>query len=147
MLAERLGQPHSVGFAMLANFIVAMLRDDGATAREWANRCVPYSRQMGFPEFVGFAEIALGWADIRDGDVEPGLAVLDRGIDAWRATGFETWQTWFGAIRMEALTALGRIDEALAEGARQAARSARNGERLFERDLAAAEDAARAARR
>ena len=50
-----------------------------------------------------------------------------------RGAGFETWRTWFGALRMEALTALGRIDEALAESARQAARSARNGERLFER--------------
>ncbi len=145
-LAERLGQPHSVAFAMLANFIVAMLRGDVDTAREWANRCVPFSRQMGFPEHVAFAEIALGWAEIRDGDVEAGLAVLDRGIEAWRATGFETWQTWFGALRMEALTALGRIDEALAEGARQAARSARNGERLFERQLDAANASALAAR-
>ncbi len=67
-------------------------------------------------------------------------------IAASRATGFETWQTWFGGLPMEALTALGRIDEALAEGARQAARSARNGERLFERQLDAANAGALAAR-
>ena len=146
-LAERLSQPHSVGFSMLANFIVAMLCDDVETARQWARRCVPYSSQMGFPEFVAFADIALGWAEIRDGNVEAELEQLDRGVEAWQATGFETWQTWFGAIRMKALIALGRIDEALAEGAKQAARSAQNGERLFERQLAEADAAARAARR
>ncbi len=146
-LAEQLGQPHSVGFAMLANFLVAMLRDDVATAREWAAKCVPYSTSRGFPEFVALAEIALGWADIREGKAEKGLEQLDRGIAAWHATGFETWQTWFGALRMEALTRLGRIGEALAEGARQRARAEHNGERLFDLRLAEAEAAAREAKR
>lgn len=92
---------------------------------------------------LAFAQIGLGWTEIRDGNVEAGSPCS---IAASRATGFETWQTWFGGLPMEALTALGRIDEALAEGARQAARSARNGERLFERQLDAANAGALAAR-
>jgi class 3 adenylate cyclase len=146
-LAEGLGQPHSVGFSMMANFIIAMLRDDVATTREWAAKCMAYSTQLGFPEFVAFAEIGLGWADIREGKAEEGLEQLDRGVAAWRATGFECWQTWFGALRMEALTRLGRVDEALVEGARQRARAELNGEQLFARRLAEAEAAAREAKR
>jgi class 3 adenylate cyclase len=130
-LAEALGQPHSRGFSMLANFIVAMLRDDVATAREWATRCRPFCVEMGFPEFVAFADVALGWADIREGSVEPGLQRLEQGIAAWKATGFETWQTWFGAMRAQALVKLGRGDEARAEIAEQSRRAAHNGEQLF----------------
>jgi predicted ATPase len=130
-LAEALGQPHSRGFSMLANFIVAMLRDDVATAREWATRCRPFCAEMGFPEFVAFADVALGWADIREGAVEAGLQRLENGIAAWKATGFETWQTWFGAMRAQALVKLGRSEEARAEIAKQSLRAARNGEQLF----------------
>ena len=69
---------------------------------------------MGFPEFVAFADVALGWADIREGAVEAGLQRLENGIAAWKATGFETWQTWFGALRAQALVKLGRSEEARA---------------------------------
>ena len=86
---------------------------------------------MGFPEFVAFAHIALGWADIHEGRVESGLQRREQGVEEWRLTGFETWQTWFGALRMDALNRLGRFDEALAEYERQRERMARNGERLF----------------
>lgn len=137
-LAEALGQPHSRGFSMLANFIVAMLRDDVATARDWATRCRPFCVEMGFPEFVAFADVAFGWADIQDGAVESGLARLDQGIAAWKATGFETWQTWFGALRAQALVKLGRHDQARAEVAEQERRAEQNGERLFAQYLAAA---------
>jgi len=130
-LAEALNQPHSAGFAMLANFIVAMLNADAPSAREWATRCEPFASQMGFPEFVAFAHIAQGWADVSEGRVESGLERLEQGVEEWRLTGFETWQTWFGALRMDALNRLGRFDEALAEYERQRERMARNGERLF----------------
>ena len=50
-------------------------------------------------------------------------------------------------MRMEALTRLGRLDEALAEGVKQRARAERNGERLFDLRLAQAEMAAREAKR
>ena len=91
---------------------------------------------MGFPEFVAFADVAIGWADIQDGAVESGLVRLDEGIAAWKATGFETWQTWFGALRAQALAKLGRHDEARYEVAEQERRAAQNGERLFARYLA-----------
>jgi class 3 adenylate cyclase len=137
-LAEALGQPHSRGFSMLANFIVAMLRGDPETAREWATQCKPFCAEMGFPEFVAFSDIALGWADVRKGAIETGLRRLEEGIAAWKATGFETWQTWFGALRAEALVKLGRSDEARAEVTEQLSRAALNGEQLFVRYLEAA---------
>lgn len=93
---------------------------------------------MGFSEFVAFADVALGWADIRDGAVEPGLRRLEDGIAAWKATGFETWQTWFGALRAQALVKLGRHDEARAEVAEQSLRASRNGEQWFAGHLASA---------
>lgn len=104
---------------MLANLIVAMLRNDVEGARDWATRCRSFCLEMGFSEFVAFADVALSGADIQDGALERGLARLDEGIAAWKATGFETWQTWFGALRAQALAKLGRHEEAHAEVADQ----------------------------
>ncbi len=130
-LAEDLHQPHSQGFAMLANFVTACWRRDFARARAWAERCIAFSGEQGFPEFVAMATIVLGWAVAWSGDVDEGLRTLDRGIALWSTTGFETWQTWFGTLRAELLLVADRSEDALKEIAAQEARLAINGELQF----------------
>ncbi|CAM5772121.1 adenylate cyclase [Labrys miyagiensis] len=130
-LAERMQQPHSQGFAMLANFVLACLRRDVEHARLYAERCIAFSGEQGFPEFVAMATIVKGWVIARQGDVEEGLPMLDRGIALWRTTGFEAWQSWFGALRAELLVMASRGREALEEIAAQEERIAGNGEQQF----------------
>jgi class 3 adenylate cyclase len=130
-LAARLNQPHSRGFAMLANFIVAAFCRDPGPARSWAEECISFAGQQGFPEFVALALIVRGWAIAEDGDPATGLTVLEQGFALWKATGFENWQSWYGVLRSDLLVALGRVTDAEAEIAEQERRIERNGEDAF----------------
>lgn len=146
LLAEQLNQPHTLGFAMLANFNTAVMRGDVEEALPMAERCIGFSSQFGFPEFIAMGGIARGWA-LAHGQQrwEEGLAEIQAGISGWAQTGFENWQPWFAALEAELLGQLGRQDQALQRIDQQLARIAANGERLFESPLLAERAAALAA--
>lgn len=145
-IAESLTQPHTLGFAMLANFNVALMRGDTAEALMMAERCIEFSSRFGFPEFIAMARIARGWALAHGQDQwEIGLAEVQAGTAGWAQTGFENWQPWFVSLEAELLGRLGRPDQALTCTERQLARIAANGERQFESPLRAERAAALAA--
>jgi len=130
-LAQRLNQPHSLGFSMLANFNIAVMRDEPELARRFADQCVAFSTQFGFPEFIGMGRIVRGWATARQGQPEQGLADLEEGVRLWQSTGFENWQTWFACLKAEILAQLGRHGQAVREIDQQLERIQRNQERQF----------------
>lgn len=145
-LAEGLNQPHTMGFAMLANFNTAVMRGDVAEALPMAERCIEFSSQFGFPEFIAMARFARGWARAHgEGRWEEGLVDVQAGLDGWAQTGFENWQPWFTALEAEILGKLGRQTLALERLEIQRKRIAANGERQFESLLLAEKGAALAA--
>lgn len=145
-LAEGLNQPHTMGFAMLANFNTAVMRGDAAEALPMAERCIGFASQFGFPEFIAMARIARGWA-LAHGQQRwaEGLAEVQAGMAGWAQTGFENWQAWFTVLEAEILGRLGRPGEALAHIDHQLARIQAHGERQFESVLLAERGAALAA--
>ncbi len=138
-LAQRLNQPHSLGFSMLANFNIACMRGDAAEAQQLAEQCVEFASQYGFPEFIGMARIVRGWAVARQGQSAAGLQDMDAGIALWKRTGFENWQTWFAVLRIDVLLQLAleghatqsNLHDALQEANAQLERMAANGENQF----------------
>jgi len=145
-LAEGLNQPHTMGFAMLANFNTAVMRGDFAEALPMAERCIEFSSQFGFPEFIAMARFARGWAMAHGQQRwDEGLAEVRAGIAGWAQTGFENWQPWFVALEAEILGRLGGQDEARQHIERQLERISTNGERQFESLLLAEHAAALAA--
>lgn len=133
LLAEGLSQPHTMGFAMLANFNTAVMRGDIDEALPMAERCIALSSQFGFPEFIAMARIARGWAWAHGQHRwDEGLAEVQAGIAGWAQTGFENWQPWFVALEAEILGQMGRQALALQHIEQQLARIAANGERQFE---------------
>lgn len=134
-LARRLLQPHTMGFALLANFIVAVLCSEIAIAREYAEECLVFSSTHGFPEFVAMAQITRGWCRSQHAasgtEVEAGLSEMETGMQAWQATGFENWQSWFVSLKAGVLAKQGRSREALTEIDGQLRRIAGNGEMQF----------------
>jgi len=141
-LAEGLNQPHTMGFAMLANFNTAVMRGDFDSALPMAERCIEFASQFGFPEFIAMARFARGWA-LAHGQQrwEEGLAEVRAGIAGWEQTGFENWQPWFVALEAEILGRLGQQEVALQHIEQQFERIRTNGERQFE-SLLLAEHAA-----
>jgi predicted ATPase/class 3 adenylate cyclase len=139
-LAQRLNQPHTLGFSLMANLMIACMRDEPAVAQQFAQQCVDFSSQYGFPEFIGFARIVRGWATARQGHPAEGLEDLDAGLALWKMTGFENWQTWFAVLKVDVLLMLGRTAQALDDIDEQLARMQRNSENQF-RSLLIAEKA------
>lgn len=132
-LAETLNQPHTVGFSMLANFNTAVMRGSVDEALPMAERCIEFSSQFGFPEFIAMARFARGWAWAHGQERwEDGLAEVQAGIAGWAQTGFENWQPWFVALEAEMLGRMGQHALALQHIDQQLARIAINGERQFE---------------
>jgi class 3 adenylate cyclase/tetratricopeptide (TPR) repeat protein len=130
-LAQRLNQPHSLGFSLLANFNIACMRDEPAVAQQFAQQCVEFATQYGFPEFIGMARIVRGWAAARQGQPAHGLQDMEAGIEMWKMTGFENWQTWFTVLKVDVLLMLGLTSQALQEVQAQFARIEHNGENQF----------------
>ena len=130
-LAQQLNQPHSLGFSLLANFMVAAQCGEAEAAQRFAQQCVEFSSRFGFPEFIGIARVVRGWAAARLGHAAQGLDDLEAGVAQWQMTGFENWQSWFTCLKAEVLCRLGREDEAQREIAAQLRRIERNKELQF----------------
>jgi class 3 adenylate cyclase len=145
LLAEGLNQPHTLGFAMLANFNTAVMRGDTDEALAMAERCIGFAGQFGFPEFIAMAQVARGWA-LAHGRQQwtEGLADVQAGAEGWARTGFENWQPWFTALEAEILSHLGRQAEALVRIDLQLTRIFANGEQQFVSPLLAEQAAAMA---
>jgi class 3 adenylate cyclase len=145
-LAEGLNQPHTMGFAMLAIFNTAVMRGDVGGALPMAERCIEFSSQFGFPEFIAMARVARGWAQAHGQQRwAEGLADVQAGLEGWAQTGFENWQPWFTTLEAEIMGHLGQQALALQHIDHHLARIAANGERQFESPLRAERAAALAA--
>lgn len=136
-LAQKLNQPHSLGFSLLANMIVGAQLEEPEVARQFAQQCVDFSTRFGFPEFIGMARVVRGWAEARLGQPAQGLDDLDAGFKMWQMTGFENWQSWFTCLKTDVLRMLARHDQAEEELAAQLARIENNRELQFRPQLLA----------
>lgn len=136
-LAQKLNQPHSMGFSLLANMNIATMRNEPEVAQQFAEQCVAFASQFGFPEFIGMGRIVRGWATAKQGQPAAGLEDLEAGLAMWQMTGFENWQSWFTCLKAEVLAQLGRQDQARAEVEAQLLRIERNREMQFKPQLMA----------
>jgi len=140
-LAQKIEQPHSLGFSMLANMTVAALCDDPEEAQQFSDQCVEFSSQFGFPEFIGMARVVRGWAAAKLGHPSEGLDDLEAGFAIWKETGFENWQSWFTCLKADILHMLDRHEQANAEIDAQLSRIDLNKELQFRNQLLALKQA------
>ena len=143
-LAQKLNQPHSLGFSLLANMNVAAMRGELAAAQQFAQQCIDFSSQFGFPEFIGMGRIVRGWASAMSGHPVEGLADLDAGLALWQMTGFENWQSWFTCLKADVLRQLGQQSQAAREIDAQLKRIEGNRELQFKPQLLARQAAGQA---
>ncbi len=111
-LSKKLNFPHEVGFALLARFNTALLRDDVMTADLASKEALTFSIEQGFPEFVAMAQFCQGWCHARRGQTAEGVALMETGFEAWQQTGFACWQALFAAILSPYMVKQGRLIEA-----------------------------------
>jgi predicted ATPase len=113
-LAEELQHPFSLAFALNWLATVSQFRREVQVTYEWAERLVALCTEQGFELWVPFATVLRGWALAQQGQCAEGIAQMQQGTAAWRATGAEVDQPYFLTLLAEAYGQAGQVDNALA---------------------------------
>jgi predicted ATPase len=132
-LARGLSQPNSLALALHFAAMLHQYRREGSVARERAEAALAIATEQGFSFWSAGGMVLSGWALAAEGP--GGRALLQQGLDAWRATGSDTYRTYYLALLAEALHAEGRAAEGLAVLAEAHALVAATGERFHEAEL------------
>ena len=116
-------------------------RGDPAAVRELAAEALTIAVEHRFAFWQAGATVLLGWATAASAAKETvsgatdGPAVLQQGIEAWRATGSATYRTYSLTLHADALRLCGRPEEALAALDQAEASIAETAERLCEPEM------------
>jgi predicted ATPase len=130
-LAREGSQPSTLALALHFAAVLHQFRDDPAAVREAAAEALAVAVEHRFAFWQSGATVLLGWAAAACGQHD-GPALLEEGLDAWRATGSETYRAYFLGLLADARRRAGRADDALAALDEAARVAVQTGERLYE---------------
>jgi predicted ATPase len=89
------------------------LRGDGEQTREAADAALAVANEQAIVFFDAHAMVLRGWALVKAGEQEEGIAELRKGLAAYRATGAAVESPHWLALFAEACRDIGQIDEGL----------------------------------
>jgi predicted ATPase len=134
--AQLAADPFSIAFAVNHVAWIHQLRRDAQAALEHAETVIEISKEHGFPFYTAFGMALRGWALTQQGQtLAEGVSFIRQGLAGWRATGTETFTTWFLAVYAEASAKLGQDVEALAVLDEALVFAKNRGERYYESEL------------
>ncbi len=119
-LAQELSHSFSVAYALIFAAGIYQFCGDGHMAQEIAEKAIALCREQEFPMWLAFGEIFRGWALVRQGQEEEGIAQMLQGLTAWKATGAEASRPLVLAMLAEAYGRVGKIEEGLQHTRRSA---------------------------
>jgi len=122
VLAQGLPNPYNLAFAKLFVGILRQYRREARVPQENAESVIALSAEHGYSEFLAYATALRGWAMAKRGRSEEGIAQIQKGLAASRATGAELWRPYFLCLLAESYVGTGRLDDGL--GALTEARAA-----------------------
>ena len=142
-LARELAHPFSLGFALFLTSWVPQFRREGHLTHERAEAAMALAAEHGFAVFGAGGTIFRGWA-LAERSVEPGagqgqreegIAQMQQGLAAWRATGAEALRPYYLALLAEASGKGGQAEEGLHLLAEALAVANDTGERRWDAEL------------
>ena len=86
-LGARLGHPHTLAFALHFSSVLRQLRREAGAIQAQAETVIALSAEHGFDLYRALGVIMRGWALAERGDVDHGLAELQRGLADRLETG------------------------------------------------------------
>jgi len=134
-LAQRLSDPQSLVLAERFLGEVHVFRREGNAAKENAESLISRSAERGFSEWIPRATTLRGGAIVLLGRHEEGIAQIQEGLAALRATRFELWRTPFLCLLAEAYVETGRLDDGFSALAEAQAVADKNEEREHEAEI------------
>jgi len=112
-MAQAQAHPYSLGFAQhQAAYLYSRCRQ-APTVQKWAAALLTLATAQGFPLYGGLGTCWQGWALVMQGQGQAGLAQLQQGLTAVRATGQMLGQPLCLVLFAEAARHAGHIEEGL----------------------------------
>jgi predicted ATPase len=133
-LAQRLSHPFSLAFARIWVGVVHQYRLEARAAQKTAEDAIALCAEHGFSEYSAWATCLRGWAIAELGSHE-GLAQVQEGLAAYRATGAELWRPYFLCPLAEACRETGRLEDGLSALTEALATVDEHKNRIFEPEM------------
>jgi predicted ATPase len=134
-LAQELAHPHSVAFALGLGSRVQQLCRHAEAAHEWADVAVSVSTEQALSFWLALGTIVRGWALAEQRQPQEGMAQMQKGLVAYRATGAGGWQPYFLALIAKVYGQMKQAKEGLAVLTEALAMVDNGGERMMEAEL------------
>jgi predicted ATPase len=134
-LARELSHPYSVAYALASAVRFHQYRREEQAAQERAEALITLSREQGFAFFLAHGTLQRGWALTEQGQGVEGIAQIQQGLAAWRATGAELERPHILARLAEAYGKVGQPEEGLTALAEALALVDKTAERFYEAEL------------
>ncbi|UCC63308.1 MAG: AAA family ATPase [Anaerolineae bacterium] len=134
-LAHELAHPLTQAFALANAIVLHWFRREGRAVQQQAQTIAALSTEHGFPQWLAHGRFHLGWARVRQGEVEGGIAQMQRSLAAWRATGTELTRPRFLVELADACAQVGRAEEGLSALAEAQALIEESGEGYYTAEL------------
>ncbi len=134
-LAERLEGPYTDAIAGYSALPTLQFRGDTAQLERRASDLKRLSAEQGYAFFLAWATCFEGWAAGTRGNPDEGIALMERGVDAYRATGTRAHLPHLLALLAELCLRAGRLEAASERLAEARAHAESSGERYWEAEL------------
>ena len=112
-LAERLAHPLTTALAYWALSYLGIFRREAEPTLAWAQKEIAVCDEYLLPLLRSQGEFQAGWALAQLGDAQAGIAQMEQGVQAIRATGAEMGLPYFLGLLGETLASTGQKDRAL----------------------------------
>ena len=133
-LAEQLAHPFSLAMARSFATSVCYLRREPESVQTQAAELSEICRERGFAQFVAMTTMLRGWSLAAQDNASEGIALIQEGLDAIRATGVSRLAFQL-ALLAEACSWAGEIERGLTAVVEAEAAIESTGERLWEAEV------------
>ncbi len=113
-LSRRLSNLYSQAYAGEFMTSVSLLRGDWQAMQSQAEEQIAFCREHELPHLRALATFDHGYAIVRQGTIEEGIATMEKGLRAWRNVGAQIFLPDILTLLAESYAAMGRIEEGLA---------------------------------
>jgi predicted ATPase len=131
-LAQQIAHPFSLSFVLSMTAMFHQFRHEGHAVHEYAAVAITLATEQGFPYWMAMGSIMRGWALAQQGQAQEGIAQIEQGLRAFRATGSELLQPYFLALLAEAHGNMGQPEAGLTALAEALTLAETTGERWYE---------------
>ena len=111
VLAQELGHPYSLGFALNWKAMLAQLCLDGQGVHTWSEAATALAEKHGFAHLLDIVRVLSGWALVEQSERQEGITVMQAGLLAVQSRQAILTQPYMYALLAEAFGKTGQLEE------------------------------------